>query len=298
VKGVDIDSNLIKSAKRNIVHYIDENYVSQMEKSFNNIDHDDTADESLDSNVLKENDLLKKDVVGEKGNVEESTLLVCEEEKEAVEANKDKTLQENLTNQEEEKADEKHKEEKVDEKYKEELKNQPAIANQKNLEIVEKKKESEEKEGLLERLEKNCHAKEGNAFPYNVSFILENYVPGGSGVMKYIVEEYHTILCLSVTKWIQLNFGDSGIKLMFQKVYKQLHAGGRFILEPQPHKSYKRRKNLTPAIRRNYDAMKLMPEQYIEYLMSDKVGFSKCEQIDITLHEKQGFQRPIYVLTK
>ena len=78
------------------------------------------------------------------------------------------------------------------------------------------------------------------------SYLLqENYCPPAPQVLKYVKPEYDVILCLSVTKWVQLNFGDAGLKTMFQKMFKQLRSGGILILEPQPYKSYKRRKNLT-----------------------------------------------------
>jgi len=135
-------------------------------------------------------------------------------------------------------------------------------------------------------------------FPYNVKFITENYVPSSEGLLKYVKEEYDTILCLSVTKWIQLNAGDDGLKQMFKKIYKQLHQGGRFILEPQPFSSYKRRKNLTEEIRKNYDNMEFMPDDYVKYLLSDEVGFTSIEELHVTPHNKQGFQRSFYILLK
>lgn len=101
-----------------------------------------------------------------------------------------------------------------------------------------------------------------------------------------------------VTKWIQLNAGDDGLKQMFKKIYKQLHQGGRFILEPQPFSSYKRRKNLTEEIRKNYDNMKFMPDDYVKYLLSDEVGFTSIEELHVTPHNKQGFQRSFYILLK
>ncbi|CAA2984928.1 probable RNA methyltransferase At5g51130 [Olea europaea subsp. europaea] len=74
-------------------------------------------------------------------------------------------------------------------------------------------------------------------------------------------DNYDTILCLSVTKWIHLNWGDEGLITLFWKVWKLLQPvefidflficffmtylnyayfgqGGVFVLEPQPWSSY------------------------------------------------------------
>ncbi|PWA48312.1 hypothetical protein CTI12_AA492210 [Artemisia annua] len=54
-----------------------------------------------------------------------------------------------------------------------------------------------------------------------------------------IIDKYiYTILCLSVSKWIYLNWGDEGLITLFSKVWRLLQPGGVFILEPQPWKSY------------------------------------------------------------
>lgn len=50
------------------------------------------------------------------------------------------------------------------------------------------------------------------------------------------------IYSFSITKWIHLNWGDEGIKKLFQKVSDLLVKGGLFILEPQNWKSYNKRK--------------------------------------------------------
>lgn len=73
----------------------------------------------------------------------------------------------------------------------------------------------------------------------------ENYVPSSNDVLSKQKPMYDTILCLSLTKWIHLNWGDEGLKLMFKRIFLNLRPGGRLILEPQPFSSYKKKKNLT-----------------------------------------------------
>lgn len=73
----------------------------------------------------------------------------------------------------------------------------------------------------------------------------ENYVPLNEKSLSNQRPMFDTILCLSVTKWVHLNWGDQGIKLMFKKIYRNLRPGGRLILEPQPFASYSKRKKLT-----------------------------------------------------
>lgn len=77
-----------------------------------------------------------------------------------------------------------------------------------------------------------------------------NYVPVNDDVLNFQEPEYDIIMCLSVSKWIHLNFGDEGLKRMFQRVFKQLRPGGKFVFEPQPWKSYMRKKKLTVSKRR------------------------------------------------
>ncbi|KAJ6635630.1 putative RNA methyltransferase CG1239 [Pseudolycoriella hygida] len=146
--------------------------------------------------------------------------------------------------------------------------------------------------------EKRNSEESGVSFPFNVDFKVGNYVLTNEKLLELEVEQFDTILCLSVTKWIHLNCGDDGLKLAFRRMFKQLLPGGRLILEAQDMKSYKRRKNLTPNIAANYKNIKFFPEMFDQYLLSSDIGFEKVFSIYTPKNDAKGFQRPIKVFVK
>lgn len=132
-------------------------------------------------------------------------------------------------------------------------------------------------------------------FPDNVFFRMENYVPKDETALQTETQQYDLILCLSVSKWIHLNFGDAGIKLAFKRMFNQLRPGGKLILEAQNWPSYKKKKKVSPIVLENYKSIKFFPKKFNEFLLSTEVGFSHSYPLGIPKHLSKGFSRPIQV---
>ncbi|PIO65577.1 Bicoid-interacting protein 3 [Teladorsagia circumcincta] len=112
-----------------------------------------------------------------------------------------------------------------------------------------------------------------------------------------VEEEFDVILALSITKWIHLNFGDDGLRRFFRRAFNQLLPGGRFILEPQPFASYRKRAKMTEKLKATYAAIEFKPEDFEMYLI-EEVGFESVEHLGAPCAKSKGFERPIDVYLK
>lgn len=135
-------------------------------------------------------------------------------------------------------------------------------------------------------------------FPKNVFFRQTNYVLKEETLLINDSQQYDLIVCLSVTKWIHLNFGDNGLKMAFKRMFNQLRPGGKLILEAQNWASYKKKKDLTETIYNNYKNIEFFPNKFHEYLLSNEVGFSHSYTLGVPRHMSKGFCRPIQLYAK
>lgn len=166
-----------------------------------------------------------------------------------------------------------------------------------NLIARARKNVAHESQAIINNNDKNI-AKE-TKFPNNIAFRQCNYVLSNDNLLELEEPRYDTILCLSVTKWIHLNFGDDGLKRAFKRMYRSLKENGTLILEAQDWKSYKRRKNLTPEINTHFKSIKLFPNLFHEYLLSKEIGFESSHSIQLSAeHTANGFKRPVIVYKK
>ena len=120
------------------------------------------------------------------------------------------------------------------------------------------------------------------------------------------VEKYDAILLLSVTKWIHLNWGDDGLKKVFQKCRDALTPGGCLVVEPQPWKSYKSslrkrvfgQKLLPPECVERYRDIKLRPRDFAAHLLGPEGGFESSETLRVGGASDDGFDRDILRFVK
>ncbi|XP_065341751.1 7SK snRNA methylphosphate capping enzyme-like [Cloeon dipterum] len=133
----------------------------------------------------------------------------------------------------------------------------------------------------------------------NVTFVSGNYVLKEDSMVNKEKQKFDVITCLRVTKWIQLNYGDAGLKRSFRRMFAQLRPGGVLYLETQPLSSYARKKNINIQTLENYKEMQLYPNSFFEFLLQD-VGFSALTVISTPSHINNhgSYNTKIYKLTK
>eukprot|EP01028_Stygiella_incarcerata_P005342 TRINITY_DN225_c0_g1_i1.p1 TRINITY_DN225_c0_g1~~TRINITY_DN225_c0_g1_i1.p1 ORF type:complete len:391 (-),score=127.34 TRINITY_DN225_c0_g1_i1:135-1307(-) len=144
-------------------------------------------------------------------------------------------------------------------------------------------------------------------FPFNVDFRVENFVDRrwmeADGDRSDAEEHkrgegpyYDTIVCFSTTKWIHLNWGDDGIRRLFQRVSLMLRGGGHFIVEFQPWRSYKKRANISDETQKMFEGIRMRPADFPDVLKND-YGFEELEVLRVQ-HDMKGFSRPIHIFRK
>ena len=150
-----------------------------------------------------------------------------------------------------------------------------------SIEIEAKKEENKDEIKIL------------NRFPNNINFRIENFIQDTK-----IIEKFDTILCFSTSKWVHLNWGDTGIKMLFRKIYDSLNEGGYFIFEPQEWRAYKKTKCRNDDFKKIYKTIKIRPKDFVNHL-EQELGFKLIDTIvpDLNIKHK-GFKRPIYIYKK
>lgn len=131
-------------------------------------------------------------------------------------------------------------------------------------------------------------------YPFNINFKQRNYV---SSFRDNSTNKYDTIMCLSTVKWVHLNYGDIGVKLLFYNIYSELKDGGIFIFEPQNWKSYKKRRNLNERIKTNFSNISFRPEQFKTFL-EEVYNFKCINKLQPPSNSKKSFDRPIFIFRK
>jgi 7SK snRNA methylphosphate capping enzyme len=130
-------------------------------------------------------------------------------------------------------------------------------------------------------------------FPANVRFIHKDFFE----LEESFGGRYDTIICLSITKWIHLYHGDEGILRFFGNIHGLLKNNGLFILEYQPWKSYKKRKNASEICQNNYNRIEIFPSMFRDMLIN-RFHFDVQRELRTDETSCSGFLRPILVLRK
>jgi SAM-dependent methyltransferase len=109
-------------------------------------------------------------------------------------------------------------------------------------------------------------------------------------------ETYDIITCFSVSKHVHLQGGDAALKRLFHRVHAHLRPGGRFILEPQAWRTYRKRKHASVESQSNYALLQLRPP--FKAVLMNEVGFESLEDLGVPTEAPAGYRRPMYCFVK
>ncbi|GJP74553.1 hypothetical protein CLOP_g5114 [Closterium sp. NIES-67] len=109
-----------------------------------------------------------------------------------------------------------------------------------------------------------------------------------------------TVLCLSVTKWVHLNWGDAGLIALFANLFHMLRPGG-FSFWSRSRGARTRRStdslSRSQESREHYSSIKIFPAHFRQLLL-DKIGFQRVEELTAAVPTARGFDRPLFVYYK
>jgi 7SK snRNA methylphosphate capping enzyme len=140
-------------------------------------------------------------------------------------------------------------------------------------------------------------------FPQNLSFMVQDVMMLGRGIAKsdslesgHSPSTYGSIFCLSLTKWIHLNYGDEGLLRFFRILHRLLDPDGYLILEFQSWQSYINNKNTSSITKQVFKSIQIKPEQFESELV--RLGFEVVQRLGTPVEVARGFNRPILVLQR
>jgi len=141
-----------------------------------------------------------------------------------------------------------------------------------------------------------------SSFPYNIEFRTENVLV--SDIEDRRSQLFDVVVCLKLTKWVHLHWGDDGIKVLLHRCFRLLRPGGVLVLEAQNWTSYCSRKHLTPHARQNHSLIKFRPEEFNTYLVH-VIGFEKPLTVETPLtvegdsaNGSAALERPILIFRR
>ncbi|KAM0751760.1 Bin3-domain-containing protein [Meredithblackwellia eburnea MCA 4105] len=103
-------------------------------------------------------------------------------------------------------------------------------------------------------------------------------------------KRFNTILLLSVTKWLHLHHGDSGLQALFRALHSYLEpVNGVLVIEPQEWENYIKATNKNKSLKPMFKQIKMRPP------FTDDVNSAGFRLEDAIEREEGGFSRPLMI---